>query len=110
MVKSNEFYNNPIFVLVTVSFSQTSGSNYTYAAHKGYNIQKGDYVIVPTGNVQELTGKPNAYEYLKVVKVSSVIEEFDATDSDYELKLVVSKLKTRTYTKLLEAKKEANPG
>lgn len=105
VMNKNQFYNQSMFMLIKVRFSEADGKLYTYAAHIRHCIQPGDWVLVPTGNNEDVFNAHGGYRQLQAAEVSSITKNMDYLPDDYEIKHVIGKIKGgRTYTNLYQAK------
>lgn len=101
----NKFYNQTMFNLIKVAFSNDTNQSYTYAVHIGLNVKKDDYVVVPTGAEEDVFSLDNAHETTRVVKVIAITADMSNIPTEYELKHVIQKVKGKAYNQILKAKK-----
>lgn len=108
--RNNQFYNSDHFVLVKVKFSEADGKRYTYAAHVKHDLKKGDWVMVPTGDREDVFNSRGGYRYLSAGQVTAVTDDKSKIPNQFAIKHVVAKIKGSIYTKLYRAKQKAIVG
>ena len=98
MSSKNDYYDNPNFVLIKVRFSAQESRRYTYVAHTKHNIEVGDWVTVPVGEVENVFGVATGYRDIQTVEVTAVTDDMRHLPKKFDVKMIVSTLKKSSET------------